>query len=58
MELDPIAQTIIGTLAGLAVAAGPVLIVGGKIAMGVSSIMTAFQDWRQSLPARQLKQPD
>lgn len=43
MELDPIAQTIIGTLVGLAVAAGPLLIVGGKIATGVSSIMTVFQ---------------
>ena len=43
MELDPTAQTIIGSLVGIAVAAGPLLIVGGKIATGVSSIMTVFQ---------------
>ncbi|MBC3901701.1 peptidoglycan DD-metalloendopeptidase family protein, partial [Acetobacterium malicum] len=43
LELDPVTQTIIGSLVGIAVAAGPLLIVGGKIATGVSSIMTVFQ---------------
>lgn len=43
LELDPVTQTIIGSLVGITVAAGPLLIVGGKIATGVSSIMTVFQ---------------
>lgn len=43
MEMDPLSQKLIGGLVGITVAAGPLLIVGGKIATGISSIMTVFQ---------------
>lgn len=41
-ELNPGMKTAVGVFAGLAVAAGPLLTVTGKLSTGVGSVMTAF----------------